>query len=87
MHRDAHPAAFVLSLMQEAQAGREERDHGSGAAHLGRERRRGARLAVVFEEAREVILELEPGAQVLAHRSEPAARALIRGRTFARTLH
>ena len=72
VHRDPHLAAFALPLVEEAQAGREERDHGRRAVDLRRERRRGARLVVVLEKAREAILEVEPGMQVLAHRARRA---------------
>ena len=48
VRRDAFAAAFELTLMEESQTGREERDDGGGSMFGGVERRGGARLIVIF---------------------------------------
>ena len=58
--------------------GREERDDRRGLVHVRRERGRRARLVVVLQEARELVLVVEPGVEVLAHRPRVAfAQAVV----------
>ena len=72
---DALPLA--LSLVEEAQTGAEERDHGGRSVDVRGPRRGGARLVMVLEEAREVVLEVEPGQQVLPDRARRAVHEAV----------
>src|SRR6266511_2902555 len=73
-----HASAIELPLVEEAEAGREERDGGRGPVLLQREHRCGARLVVVLQEPRRVLLELRGGPQVLAHGTRvPGVQAVV----------
>jgi len=63
--RNPYLLSLALSLVEEAEAGAEERDHCGRPVDVRTECRGGARLVVVLQEAREVILEVEPGQKVL----------------------
>src|SRR6185312_16927992 len=67
MNRGVRLAALELSLVEEAQAGRQERDDGGGAVDVGREGGGGARLVVVFQEVEGAVAEGGRGLEVLAH--------------------
>ena len=67
VHGHVDSATVELPLVKEAEAGREERDGGRGPVLLRRKLRRGARLVVVLQEPRRVLLEIGSGPQVLAH--------------------
>src|SRR5262249_43190988 len=69
MRRDAFLASRELSLVKESQPWRQESDDCRGFLHLRRERRRRPRLVVVFQEAGELILVIQPRVEMLAHRS------------------
>ena len=78
MRRQAHPRALDLALLEEAQTRREEGDDGGRLMPRPGKGRRGARLVVVLEEARQPILIVEPGDQMAAdlrrHRHGTAGR-------------
>ena len=58
--------------------GRQKRDDGRGLVHPGREGRGGPRLVVVLQEPGELVLVVEPGVEVLAHRPRvPLAQAVV----------
>ena len=63
--RDPDLLPLALSLVEEAEPRREEREDRRRAVHLGREDRGGARLVVVLEEAREPVLVVEAREEVL----------------------
>jgi hypothetical protein len=68
MGRDALPAPQELALVKEPQPGRQKRDDRRGIVDFRRERRSRPRLVVVFQEARQLVLLIEPGVEMLAHR-------------------
>ena len=82
--RDAHALSFSLALVEEPEAGREERQYGGRRVHLARERGGGPRLVVVLEEAGQAVLEVEARVEVLAHRAgvalhQPVVEPLVVG--------
>src|SRR5262249_13932353 len=68
MRRDALPSPLKLSLMEEAQASRQERDDSRGLVHAGGKYRGGPRLVVVLQEPGHLVLVVEVGAQMVVHR-------------------
>ena len=60
--------ALELSLVEESQPGRQKRDDGRRLVHSGRERGGRPRLVVVLQEAGQLVLVIQPGVEVLAHR-------------------
>ena len=78
MGRDACPAPLELSLVKETQTGGQEREDCRGFMHVRRERGRRPRLVVVFHEAGQLVLIVEPGVEMLAHRpGVPLAEAVV----------
>ena len=64
--------------------GDEEGDDGGGLVDAGREGRGGPRLVVVLQEAGQLVLVVQPRAEVLAHRpgvpvAEPVVEPLVVG--------
>src|SRR3954464_8584000 len=79
---DVLAAPFELSLVEEAEPRREERDDRGGLVSGGLERRGGAVLVVVLQEAGELVLELEAGGEMLANPAriafpEPVVQPLV----------
>src|SRR3954470_2711905 len=82
VRRDALAPPFELSLVEEAQPRREERDDRGGVVSGGLERRRGPLLVVVLQEAGELVLEIEAGGEMLANPAriafpEPVVQPLV----------
>ena len=78
VRRDAFEPPFELSLMEEAKARREKSDHRGGLVLSGGKRRRGARLVVVLQETRQLVLVIQSGVEMLAHRPGVAfAQAVV----------
>ena len=69
MHRGVCFPTFHLAFLQKAQTGNEESDHRRGTMHLQRESSGGARLVMIFEEARGMILIIPVRLKVFAHGS------------------
>ena len=65
--RDPLAPPRELPLVEEAQAGRQERDDRGGFVDAGRERGRGARLVVILQESCKFVLVIQPGKKVFAH--------------------
>src|SRR5271168_1273038 len=72
MGRYSYTCALELAVIKEAQAGRQEGDHGRGLVLRPGEFGRGARLVVVFEKADELVLIVEAGEQVATDRRDIA---------------
>ena len=92
VRRDALPSAFELPLVKESQARRKICDDGCGLVHSRREGRSCSRLVMVFEEPCELGLVIEPGAEMLAHRSrlafsQPVVEAFVVGVVEALLVH
>ena len=68
MGRDAFLAPLELSLVKETQTRGQERDDRRGFMHVRRERGSRPRLVVVFQEAGQLVLIIEPRVEMLAHR-------------------
>src|SRR5436190_22633174 len=69
VRRNALPATFELTLMEEPQPGRQVGDDGSRFVHAGRECGGCTRFVMILHEPRELALEVEPGVEMLPHRS------------------
>ena len=67
--RDPDPLPLPLPLVNEAKARGEVRDDGGGPVDVRGEGRGRARLVVVFQEARQVILEIQSCQQVIVCRA------------------
>src|SRR5205823_1026032 len=65
--RDSYLSSRKLALVEEAQARRQERDCSRGLVHPRRERRRSPGLVVVFQEAGQPVLVVQPRVEMLAH--------------------
>ena len=92
MGRDPCPAPLELSLVKETQTGGQERDDSGRLVHVRRERRRRPRLVVVFHEAGQLVLIVEPGVEMLAHRpgvalAEAVVQAFVVGVIESLLLH
>src|SRR5262245_27717731 len=92
MRRNALPPALELTLVKEAQSGRQVRDDGRGLVHGAREGRRRARLVVILHEARELALVVEPGVEMLPDGpgmavAEPIVQPLVVGEVETLMLH
>ena len=68
VRRNALPAALELTLVKEAQTGRQVGDDGRGFVHGARECGGRPRLVMILHEARELPLVVEPGVEMLPHR-------------------
>src|SRR5262249_18853570 len=77
VYRYADLLPLALPLVEEAQPGCEEGYHGGRPMHGRVERRRGTRLVVILEEAREAILEVEPREQMLPDGTRRAVRKAV----------
>ena len=92
VRRNALPAAFELTLVEEAQTGRQVGDDGRGFVHRAFEGRGRPRLVMVLHEARELRLVVEPGVEMLPHRpgvtvAEPIVQPLVVGVVETLLLH
>src|SRR5688572_2496056 len=65
MRRYALPAAFELTLVEEAQPGRQVGDDRRRLVHPSHESRSRPRLVMILHEARELVLVVEPGVKML----------------------
>ena len=65
MHRDANVRALELTLVEKAQARRQKGDNCRRCVLWPRKLSRRARLVMVFEKARELVLIIEAGQQVV----------------------
>ena len=68
MGRDPFLPSLELSLMEESQARRQERDDRGGLVDFRGKRRRGPRLVVVLQEAGQLVLVIQARVEMLAHR-------------------
>src|SRR6516225_7399476 len=80
--RHSDPSSLKLALMEEPQSRGQEGDDRRRLMLSPRKFGRGARLVVVFEKARELVLVIEPGEQMTTDRpgmtvSQPVIEALI----------
>src|ERR1700716_1466751 len=84
VRRHAHARSIDLALLEEAQARREEGDCGGGSMLRPGEGGRRAGFVVVLEEARESVLVVEAGIQVVAHGvGVPGLQAVIQSLVVA----
>src|SRR6188474_177204 len=82
MWRNALPATFELTLMEEPQPGRQVGDDRRRLVHRRREGCGRPRFVMILHEARELALVVEPGVKMLPHRArvtvaQPIVQSLV----------